>query len=265
MLRGFVALLDVLGFSSLIMAGDAPERLTRYLGTIRETLRQGAEIEYVVFSDTIVLTTGDDSDQSFLALLKHSSALFGSLLKEGIALRGAITCGSFVRENTSGGVFVAGRAIVEAYSFENQQDWVGIMLAPSTIHRFPDLEQRCLIDPPGSSRSTEEGMKLIVKQSACSSFVQRCRNIPFHSSVPFASNNFDGFALTPSSGIATASALATSLGESLKALEFLKSVAPDPHAQSKYWRAINWLDTVQRHWHDVANWQARLDAEKKSS
>src|SRR5436190_11507789 len=119
MLIGFVALLDVLGFSSLVMGGDEGARLSQYLEGIRTALGDsvGKALDYVVFSDTIVLTTRDASEESFQVLLARSSALFGLMLKREIALRGAIAYGSFVREATPGGVFVAGKAVIEAYTF----------------------------------------------------------------------------------------------------------------------------------------------------
>jgi hypothetical protein len=66
MVNGFVALLDVLGFSALIQ-GDHDGRLTDYLGTLETAFEIGGEspgLEYIVFSDSIIVTTGDDSDAS---------------------------------------------------------------------------------------------------------------------------------------------------------------------------------------------------------
>src|SRR5437016_4652190 len=95
---GFVALLDVLGFSALVSGGDEGGRLKIYLDCIRDTFApsgSASPLEYVVFSDTIVITTHDDSESSFLQLLQKCSALFGRMLVRDIALRGAIAHGSF--------------------------------------------------------------------------------------------------------------------------------------------------------------------------
>ena len=157
---------------------------------------------------------------------------------------------------------MAGKAVVEAHAFETKQDWVGIMLAPSAIRRTPDLTERCLIDPAGSSVGTEDGQKLIEKRIAWSAFLQQCRSIPFHSNSPLDANDFDGFAIVPTSGVAEAAALAESLAISLKALDWLKSVAPDPAAQHKYQRAHQWLYQIQAKWREVAYWRQRLNEEK---
>jgi hypothetical protein len=63
------------------------------------------------------------------------------MLENEIALRGAIAYGDYRREKNAGGVFVAGKAIVDAYTFERQQDWVGVMLAPTTVRRFSGLKE----------------------------------------------------------------------------------------------------------------------------
>ena len=260
MLIGFVGLLDVLGFSALISGGDEGARLKRYLECINTVLGDSADsaVDYVVFSDNIVLTTRDDAEASFQALLARCSTLFGLLLGQEIALRGAIAHGSFFRESSAGGVFVAGRAVVDAYTFETKQDWVGIMLAPSALRRMPDLAERCAIASP----STEDGLKAIRERLAWAAFVQTCFAIPFHSSTPFENSDFNGFAIVPTHGVTEFAPLRDSLGASLKAVEWLKSLAPDPPAQAKYQRAHRWLFPIYQKWHDVAYWSERFNETK---
>src|ERR1051325_8865090 len=143
---GYVALLDVLGFSALIH-GDRDKRLQRYLETLQSAFEgpdDGATVEYVVFSDSIIVTTENDSEASFVALLRRCSKVFYALLENEFPLRGAISHGDFVRRETKGrGVFVAGKPIVDAYRFEKAQNWVGILIAPTALTRFPDLASRC--------------------------------------------------------------------------------------------------------------------------
>jgi hypothetical protein len=80
---GFVAVLDVLGFSSLI-AGDDP-RLNQYLNALQEAVGDpsASKVEYVVFSDSIVLTTGKDADslQAYVAGKVNRSGLRRKKLK----------------------------------------------------------------------------------------------------------------------------------------------------------------------------------------
>src|SRR3989442_26986 len=95
---GYVALLDVLGFSNLVSGDRAAARLAAYQEVLQTALAAEAEgMEYVVFSDTIVITTDDDTERSLKPLLRGCSRLFGLMLDNDIALRGAIARGSYER------------------------------------------------------------------------------------------------------------------------------------------------------------------------
>src|SRR2546426_1186922 len=108
---GNVALLDVLGFSALVAADAAAEKIERYLGCLQRTTGGTAPpIDYVVFSDSIVLTVEGDGIDSLIAIARACSRLMGELLTEHIAIRGAIAHGHFVRSAIGQSVFIAGRA-----------------------------------------------------------------------------------------------------------------------------------------------------------
>lgn len=257
MQHGFVALLDVLGFSSLVLTGTSTERLQQYLNCLQIALSQGdgPRVQFVVFSDSLVLTTEDDSDDAFKAILRRCSRAFGMLLEIDIPLRGAIAHGNYFRTETPGGVFVAGRAIVDAYDFEKIQDWVGIMLAPSVIKHVgvEELKRRCRLSPV----ETPEQLAGFHESLQYAAFVQPCAEIPFHSDAPSAVFKYDGFAIVPTDGVAVPGSLATSIRRSLQALSALKSLAPHPLAQAKYLRSYNWLQNYQGPWQGLADRMAR--------
>src|SRR5688572_3630469 len=77
-----------------------------------------------------------------LAILKACSYAMHYLLKEGLAIRGAVAYGSYYRSRSKKGVVIAGPAFIEAYHFEKAQNWVGIALAPSVLREVPDLTER---------------------------------------------------------------------------------------------------------------------------
>jgi len=137
MAEGFVALLDVLGFSNMVAGENAPTKIYEYQKYLEETLADDhAEgVRYVAFSDTIVITTHGDRPEHFLNLVRRCSGLLGFMLQKEIPLRGAIARGFYARGalQNSESVFVAGRAILDAYNFEKKQNWLGIMLAPSAV------------------------------------------------------------------------------------------------------------------------------------
>jgi len=266
MSRGFVALLDVLGFSSLVASDGEGKHLERYLICLQQALDEeavGPKVDYVVFSDSIVLTTQDDSEPALQAVLLRCSRALGLMLRNEIALRGAIACGSFFRSAGTSGVFVAGRAILDAYHFETVQDWVGIMLAPSTIKRVPDLAKRCALSK--GNLDSEETHRAILEQIPWAAFVQPCQSIPFHASHPFESNNYSGFAIVPTDGVTKPAALRDSIDESLQALAWLQSLAPNPSAQAKYMHSQSWLVEIKRKWQDIAYWEERLKTERKGA
>jgi len=257
-LHGFVALLDVLGFSMLVADGGEGSRLDIYLKCITSTLA-GRPIDYVVFSDSIVLTTSDDSDQSLAVLIACCSVLFGRMLQNEIALRGAISYGFFIRDSSAGSVFVAGRPVIEAYNFEIIQDWVGIMLAPSVLKRVPDLADRCSFAPLNA-----QGLDQLRKRMAWVPFVQPCHGIPFHSDNPLVESKFDGFAIVPTLGETSFTALRDALSKSIKSILWLKSIAPNPQAQAKYQSAYIWLANIAHQWQLVTQTKQRIQASRSA-
>jgi hypothetical protein len=256
-MEGYVALIDVLGFSQLVRGERAADRLASYREGLEGALAPEPEegipvVEYVVFSDTIVVTTSDDSEPSLQALLRRSSTLFGIMLEKDIALRGAIACGSFERHRIDrGSVFVAGPAIVDAFDFEKRQDWVGIMLAPSAYRRVPHLKGTCWLE--AQNPWTSDGLAILRERFSWSAFVQAWPSIPFHAEGPFDSNRYDGFAVVPSSGMPEPVAVRDSIASALRKLEWLKSLAPDPRAQAKYVQAHGFLAQVHNSWRNIAS------------
>lgn len=260
MSRGFVGLLDVLGFSALVSGNDEGEHLQRYLECLRVALDDesvGPKVDYVVFSDSIVLTVENDSESALQVLLLRCSRALGLMLQSEIALRGAVAYGSFFRSSGPNGVFVAGRAILDAYEFERAQDWVGVMLAPSVVKRVPDLAKRCTL-MFGGAISTKEGQQLIREQLPWSAFVQSCPSIPFHSDNPLERNDFDGFAVVPTDGVAKPFALRNSIERSMQSLKWLRSLAPTPAAQRKYRQSHDWLQQIHERWRNIVHWEEQI-------
>jgi hypothetical protein len=252
MTGGYVALLDVLGFSSIV-SGEGEERLRAYLDCLENALGADPPLDYVVFSDSIVLTSGNDSDVGLQSLIQGCSKALGLMLEKDIPLRGAIAHGPYFRSTTPAGVFIAGRAIIDAYRFETAQDWVGIMLAPSAVRSVPNLEQRCSI---GDFATTERALEA-ASHLPWSAFVQPCPSIPFHVASALEEENFEGFAIVPTDGTMEVRAVRDSLLRSLSNLQRLKSLAPDPKAQAKYKRAHSWLNYIGSLWSNAASWVER--------
>jgi hypothetical protein len=242
-----VALLDVLGFSALVAKDAEGEGVERYLKCLQRATAATA-VNYVVFSDSIVLTVGGDGPDSLLEIASACSRLMSELLAADIPIRGAISHGAFVRSSVGESVFVAGGAVIDAYQFEQAQDWIGIMIAPSALARVPDLKERCQL----ANCTNVEAFRAVEPRFAWAAFVQPCHTIPFRTENPFEGSSFDGFAVVPTSGLLDPVALRDSIKKSIDRMNWLRAIAPTPASQRKYQQATSWLGMVQPLWHEVA-------------
>jgi hypothetical protein len=188
-IQGFVALIDVLGFRNIVSGQSSGKDLKRYLSAVQEGIvgrGDNKRVKFVLFSDSIIITTVGDDDLSLRMLLRACSRLWGLLLEKEIAVRGAISHGYFFREQPADGVFVAGWPIVDAYEFEQKQDWMGIMLTPSVLKAKPKLARRCSM--PKAGKILDEDFK---SRLGWILLVQRYHEIPFQD------GKFDGFVVVP--------------------------------------------------------------------
>ena len=244
---GYVAIMDVLGFSALVAADATGQGVERYLNCLQRA-KGATAVNYVVFSDSIVFTVAGDGADSLIEIAGACSRLISELIMEGIPIRGAIAHGAFVRSAVGESVFVAGRAVIDAYQFEQAQDWIGVMIAPSALARVPDLEARCRL----ANHTTTEGFREVVPRIKWVAFIQPCHTIPFHSENPFEGSTFDGFAVVPTSDFLEPTALRDNIKAAIDRLNWLRAIAPTPASQRKYQETTRWLSDIQRLWHEVA-------------
>jgi hypothetical protein len=255
--NGYVAFLDVLGFHELLMAENHERRLRDYLSSMRGVVRT---LDAVVFSDTIVITARDKELLSLLSLVRGCADLMRRFLQDKIAVRGAISCGEFVRENIGDkGVFVAGRAILDAYSYEQKQDWVGVMLTPTLLDALRtggnDPDAMCKLVPLSDDDIFDPGNAKF-DWIGC---LQRA-DIPFK-----GGGTFSGFAVVPGSdraypdqAPAEPSERAQWLRDALSRLHTLRDAAPDPRAQAKYDASRKFLEDSFKYWSHVAHRKGHL-------
>ena len=241
-INGFVALLDVLGFSNLVTGPSSSHHLQQYLDAIQEAIDEKSGItgiNFILFSDSIVISTKDDSDISLRTLLRTCSRALGLLLEQNIALRGAIAHGRYFREATGSGMFIAGRPIVDAYNLEKEQDWVGISIHGSVLRSMPNLSGLCQMTvPPEAGYEPRLPWMMLL---------QRNEKIPFHGH----SHGLDGFAVVPTVSGPNVGEQWEYLGTCLTALNYMKSLAPNPSAQQKYVATAKWLDGVRMSWKNL--------------
>ncbi|MDP2744524.1 MAG: hypothetical protein Q8P00_05605, partial [Dehalococcoidia bacterium] len=133
----WVSYFDLLGFSELVNTREWFDVWLLYSKALKEFKEEfGLEphVEKIWFSDTFVLYSSDDSNDSFISVEAMSRAFVYSLVCRGIPLRGAMSYGNFYA-NRQNSVFF-GPAFIEAYNYGEHQDWVGFVLTPSAIKQM---------------------------------------------------------------------------------------------------------------------------------
>jgi hypothetical protein len=250
--RGYVALVDVLGFTNTVVS-RGEEGVTAYLDCL-QGVQQASGVDYIAFSDSIVLTRAGGEADDLAVIVGACSRLFAELLRQRIAVCGAISYGEFVRKVVNGSVFGGGRAIIDAYRFEQAQDWVGIMLAPSARERVADLAAWCNLD----SYHVPGRLVEIYRDIGWSARLRHWPSIPFHTDNPFDQNSYAGYAVLPTAGGATAAEVRDDLQAALNQLSWLRELAPEPRIQRKYSAAISFLNTASAPWHNIAHAEGQL-------
>lgn len=88
------------------------------------------------FSDTVIISTCDDSDQSLHAILARALELFRVAFRKSIPLRGGVAFGSWVELNENGRELFTGDALLRAYELGESQQMIGICLCDVVRQRF---------------------------------------------------------------------------------------------------------------------------------
>ena len=103
-------------------------------------------IEKTWFSDTFLLYSPDDIAPSFTAIDYTTRFFIYSLIEHSIPVRGAISCGNFYADKGNNVFF--GPALIEAYHYGENQDWIGFVLTPSAVNQMAaiDLDTRKMLN-----------------------------------------------------------------------------------------------------------------------
>jgi len=222
-IEGHVALIDILGFRSIVSGAKFAEKFKPYSRAVESATANGRLVEYLVFSDTIVMYDSR-SASSVEAIASCCSKLFDELVQLEFPFRGCVSYGEFSRFATPRGVLIAGPPIIDAYRYEQRQDWIGIMLSPSVLQQHWSNRDK---DHPFSS----------VKQ-----YIRVLENIPLRNERGGNVEDFRGFAIVP---------CITGTGDKLKyariinQLKRLCMTAPDGATQRKYHNTLQFLRHVK--------------------
>lgn len=134
----WIAVFDILGYRGLL--ADAEKSFPRALLTsklkelfavLEGEISSHASTEYLVLSDTFVVLAPDLSIQRYPWFLHLCEALIRKSVTIEIPLRGAISAGPVLFSRSP--QMLLGSAFLEAYEYQEDQDWIGLVLAPSAI------------------------------------------------------------------------------------------------------------------------------------
>jgi hypothetical protein len=136
----WVSYFDLLGFSKIVNKGSWIDVWLPYSEAIKEVKKEyGFEppVERIWFSDTFIFYSTDDEKQSFPSFEEISRSFIYRLTERGIPVRGAMSFGKFYA-NKENNIFF-GPALVEAYKYGEQQDWIGFILTPSAVSQMEKI------------------------------------------------------------------------------------------------------------------------------
>lgn len=138
----YVTHIDILGMSALVLRNpeQAWEVLSDLVEVRKHSSRLGIEItatkerfritekvHSVMFSDTILLFSNDDSESSLKALLIATGEIFHKAMFSGIPVRIGVAMGKFFHNQLES--MFAGPALIEAYHIGEEAQWIGISVS----------------------------------------------------------------------------------------------------------------------------------------
>ena len=139
--KRWVVYFDLLGFRDFVKDGHIVNTFFHWekcLSTFHNNLHNYPKLEYAHFSDTFLIYAPDDSISSYGQIDSCSRWFFQHAILQQIPLRGALGWGEFYADKPNG-VFL-GKALVIAYEFGEQFNWIGYMLSPSALSRMTHAE-----------------------------------------------------------------------------------------------------------------------------
>lgn len=156
----FIAFLDILGFKEMVLK-NSHEKLVKNFNSFIANLHvaiAGAEpyfgddknrspynfdkapVNGVLISDSILLWSNSTTNQDFINITKAVQSAIGLLTRSAFPLRGAIVLGEMtdLRKKLSDKTDFSllswiGRGIVDAYTLEANQEWVGCIIQQKII------------------------------------------------------------------------------------------------------------------------------------
>lgn len=202
--------------------------IVRFYNLIREVSdRYQKNLKIFLASDTIFLATEDSSEESFKDIVYACSYLLFKYIRWEFPIKGCISYGDYIIYNESFEDKIVppsiyGKPIIDAHRYEENLNWIGIMISPKVIEAYFgifDIELR---------------LKEHVR-------IKKCHKIPLKDDT-----FIDGLALIPLGDHDNASLfIIHTIDGSIKNLYGLKLLAKNQKDQQKYENTIQWLQEIK--------------------
>lgn len=144
----YVAFLDIMGFKDRVFRArhddvlKVMEKLSIYIKSIKSNakarikVRRGVTLP-VFFSDTILLVSNDDSQESLESIIRSCSWLTWKCLSMGLPIKGAISYGTQTADFNKSIHF--GKALIDAYSLQQEVYFYGVVFHDSVELKLKDI------------------------------------------------------------------------------------------------------------------------------
>jgi hypothetical protein len=228
----FFALIDILGFKEWL-SDKFEQKFDEYIGAIELSIKGKDNINFQIFSDTIIIYSSKAEEKELNDLVMICSSLLYNLIKIGIPVRGCITNGQLTRFKPKKDIFknvhfLIGKPIIDAYKYGQDLDFIGITISPACME-FIHSQGYSGIHPYSQVLYHYENIPIKKKNSGIKFECQGMTIIPCISDdneqIPW-------------------------LKAIISKLEILALFCPDQFAQIKYQNTIKWL-------------KCRIEAEEK--
>lgn len=233
----YIAYLDVLGFRKKVMSDKCEEFLNGYNSQLQINISSkqacySERLQFVIMSDAIVIISKQNDPESFAPIVMACSNLQYSLLRNNIPIRGAISYGPIMSNQlyNSNNIFVAGKALIEAYDLEKKQNWLGIILCPSVEEKHSDY-----------LRDWSWDEKQIINNFFAKNlyrYLYKYNNIPIHK----PNSRIKGFVVFPRTGLKGNTTADND--DYLNSLKNLKNTVKEEDVLLKYDESISFISEI---------------------
>lgn len=130
---------DLLGFTAQVHGSNISEVIPAYKKALSDLSkgRQAIGSKGVIcawFSDTFIVYSSGASPKNFARVEAVGRQFFQRLILRGVPVRGALTFGQLYSQSRQN-IFV-GPALIDAYQYAENQDWLGFVLTPNALDRM---------------------------------------------------------------------------------------------------------------------------------